>query len=100
MIAYSLEYDWVQTGKGWRLRSGDHRAVLEDFEFKQTDARFLNANLTPESFHEMKAALDAYGLEPRIFNVLPGDCWDDSYCVLRFGSDQVNEAVLAQLLCS
>lgn len=100
MIAYVLEYDWVLTSAGWTLRSGDHRASLEDFQFAQTDARFLNANLTSTSFQTMKGYLDQHGLTPRVFNVLPGDNWDNAYCVLRFEPDQERAAVLAQLFCS
>lgn len=57
MIAYVLEYDWVLTSAEWTLRSGNHRASLEDFQFAQTDARFLNANLTSMSFQTMKGHL-------------------------------------------
>ena len=100
MIAYVLEYDWVLTSTGWKLRSGDHRAVLEDFQFAQTDARFLNANLTFASFQTMKGYLDQNRLKPRVFNVLSSGDWNDAYCVLRFERDQVPAAVIAQFFCS
>ncbi len=100
MMAYVLEYEWVSTQKGWRLRSEGHEALLDYFEFRQTDARFLHSTLTPDSFQEMKEHLDRYGLNPRVFNVLSSNDWNDAYCVLRFPCGQSHEALLAKLFCS
>lgn len=100
MIAYVLEYDWVLTRAGWRLHSGSHESVREDFQFRETDARFLHANLSPASYPAMKSFLDQNGLRPRVLNVLSSGDWSDAYCVLRFEPHQGREAVLAQLFCS
>lgn len=100
MIAYILEYDWALTERGWTLRSGDHHVVLEEFQFRQTDAGFLISTLTPASFQTMKAYLDQNGLTPLVFNVLPSNWWHDGYCVLRFAAGQERDAALAKLFCS
>lgn len=100
MIAYVLEYDWLWTRMGWRLRSEGYQAVEEDFHFRKSDACFPHATLTPDSFQEMKAYLDPHGLKPRVLNVLPSGDWGQACCVLRFQANQENEAALTKLFCS
>lgn len=100
MIAYALEFDWVRTRKGWRLHSDGYESVEEDFQFRQTDARFPSISLTPNALQGIKTYLDQHGLNPRVFMVVSSSDRNDAYGVLRFDPDQAHAAVLTQLFCS